>query len=154
MPNHVFITGSCQCGAVRFEVLEEPLGPWVCHCLECRKVSAGPMTATVAVRREAFALTSGALAQWERGSDSGAVNRAHFCPVCGNRIYHDNPAAPEILRLKTGAFDVEVQGEPLAHLWAKRAASWVKIAPGALVYDEQPVLDEFFAALEEMRAGG
>lgn len=153
MTDTVFITGSCQCGAVRFEVLEEPLGPWLCHCTECRKVSAGPMTATVAVRREAFALTSGALAQWERGSDSGAVNRAHFCPTCGNRIYHDNPAAPEILRLKTGAFDVEVQGEPLAHLYAGRAASWVRMAPDALVYDTQPTFAELLTALEEMRAG-
>lgn len=154
MTDTVFITGSCQCGAVRFEVREEPLGPWVCHCLECRKVSAGALTTTVAVRREAFVLLAGELAQWERVSDAGVVNRAHFCPTCGNRIYHENPAAPERIRLKTGTFDAEVQAEPLAHLWACRAASWVRMAPSALVYETQPELAEFFAALEEMRAGG
>lgn len=154
MPNDVFVHGTCQCGAVRFEVLEKPLGPWVCHCLQCRKVSAGPMTMTVAVRRAAFRVVAGDFSVWERISDLGTVNRAHFCPTCGNRIYHDNPADLDVLRVKTGAFAGAALGEPLAHLWARHAANWIHFTPDTLVYDAQPPLGEFFAAIEKKQAGG
>ncbi len=34
------INGSCCCGAVKFELLTQPLMMGTCHCSRCRKVGA------------------------------------------------------------------------------------------------------------------
>ncbi len=44
--------GSCNCGAVRFEI-EGKLGPFgFCHCRTCRKASGTAFTANASVKRE------------------------------------------------------------------------------------------------------
>ncbi|WP_456300043.1 GFA family protein [Rubidibacter lacunae] len=34
------LTGSCCCGAVKFELMAEPSMLGICHCTRCRKVGA------------------------------------------------------------------------------------------------------------------
>lgn len=147
-----FASGSCQCGQVRYELLEEPIGSWVCYCTECQKVGAGTQTFTIGVYRKDFILRQGELKQWDRISDAGVKNRANFCGVCGNRIFHEDPDAPEIIRLKTGTLE-NVDILPDAHLWTVRAPSWIRIPVDALNYETQPTAEEFFAAIKLRRGG-
>ncbi|MEQ8827149.1 MAG: GFA family protein, partial [Parvibaculum sp.] len=49
--NDVTHRGSCNCGAVRFEI-EGELGPFgFCHCRTCRKASGTAFTANASVKR-------------------------------------------------------------------------------------------------------
>src|SRR3954468_7923479 len=52
--------GGCYCGAVEMEVHGEPLEMGYCHCENCRRYSAAPVSAFTLWKKENVALTKGA----------------------------------------------------------------------------------------------
>jgi len=139
------ITGTCQCGHVHYEVSEEPIVTVACHCRECQKLSASAFSLTMVIRAESFRLLSGELTAFERPTDAGGTAVCHFCPGCGNRVYHENPAVPGFFRLKPGGLDDTSQIVPQAHLWASRAQPWFEFPEGVPRFETQPDLREFLA---------
>ena len=53
-------TGGCYCGAVEIEVRGEPLEMGYCHCENCRRYSAAPVSAFTLWKWENVKLTKGA----------------------------------------------------------------------------------------------
>ncbi len=53
------LTGGSQCGAVRYDVSEEPLKIYICHCRECQRQSASAFGISVIVPADAFTLRQG-----------------------------------------------------------------------------------------------
>jgi len=133
------ITGTCQCGQVRYRLFAPPKLVLACHCTECQKLSTGPFSVTAFVPADAIEFT-GDMKEWSRSSDSGNRNNARFCPGCGNRIYHYNPADSSILKLKLKPVHMpdDTLFEPTAHVWVSEKLSWVQIPDGVKVYDKQP----------------
>jgi len=146
-------SGSCQCGQARYEIAGEDLGLAICYCTECQKMSTGIATYSMGVPRSAFRLTAGTLKQWTRMADSGARNTAHFCPRCGVRIFHENPDAPDHIRVKAGTLDNARELVPDVHVWTGSAAAWIDIPEDALRYEKQGDLAEILAAITARRAG-
>lgn len=147
--NHApYASGACQCGRVTYEVLSPPLATYVCYCTECQKLSAGVASTTMAVPRDALRIAQDSLKQFERAGHGGTRNVAHFCPGCGNRIYHENPDQPEVLRLKTGTLDNQEVVQPLMHVWTIRKPAWLPLPEGALVFETQETPAEMLAALQ------
>jgi len=76
-------SGSCHCGAVRFEVeLDLGAGATRCNCTICTKTAwIGAM-----VKPDAFVLLegSGKVASYEWG---GRVSKRFFCKTCGVQCY-------------------------------------------------------------------
>lgn len=56
-------TGSCLCGAVRFEVACELPGPDACHCTQCRKHS-GHFFVSTDVPRSALTIRGEENVRW------------------------------------------------------------------------------------------
>lgn len=131
------ITGTCQCGEITYELTEPPMYSVICYCKECQKTSGSTFSISMVVKTEAL-LLSGELGTWERQSDSGNTNKAHFCKVCGNRIYHSNPESPETIRLKPGTLDNTDIISPAAHIWTCEKQSWYKITDDLPQLEKQP----------------
>jgi len=132
------LTGTCQCGSIHYQINEHPIVTLVCHCIDCQKLSAGAFSLTMAVSRPAFEILRGELKSWQRPTASGGTAICYFCPDCGNRIYHENPEMPEVLRLKPGTLDDTSFIKPDAHVWTIRAQPWVVIPSGVPRYETQP----------------
>jgi hypothetical protein len=141
------MNGSCQCGHVTFEVKAPPLALAACFCTECQKVSGGFGTYSMFVPAQAFELLSGEMHQWRRGSDTGSTSIAHFCPHCSNRIFHQDPDIPELLRIKAGNLDNAKSLVPDLYVWMRSAPSWIQPPEGSLCYDTQPTREEAQAAM-------
>jgi hypothetical protein len=118
-------TGSCQCGNLRYRVTMAPLATVACHCRDCQKLSTSAFSISMILPRSGFELLSGEPKSWERPAESGAVAVCWFCPDCGNRIYHENPEMPEIVRLKPGTLDDTSAIVPVAHVWTCREQPWL-----------------------------
>jgi hypothetical protein len=76
-------TGSCLCGAVKYEFDEPARAIIVCHCVQCRKQTGSMMHAT-AVVIDKFRLTEQRGLKWYRASD--AAERG-FCGECGSVLF-------------------------------------------------------------------
>ena len=140
--------GACQCGRIRYRIVSAPLMTLVCHCQDCQKLSSSAFSVTMILSRDAFELTDGELREWRRPTDAGGVAVCWFCPDCGNRIFHENPEMPEIVRLKPGTLDDTSVLEPAVHVWTCREQPWLERYAALPKIDRQPDLKTAFAALQ------
>jgi hypothetical protein len=117
-------TGRCQCGNIRYELVAEPIVTICCHCSDCQKLSASSFSMTMLLNRSALRIVEGEMKSWERKAESGNRVICWFCPTCGNRIFHENPDAPETIRFKPGTLDDTSALNPSAHIWTSREQHW------------------------------
>ena len=110
----------------------------VCHCRDCQKLSVSAFSMTMMVRREDLEIVRGELAAFDRPAASGNVARCYFCPTCSNRIYHENPAKPELVRLKPGTLDDTDIIQPDMHVWTSSKQAWVKLPDDMPCHETQP----------------
>ena len=80
--------GGCQCGAIRYEIVGDPLTLYCCHCTECQKQSASAFGMSLWVRRDEFVLSGAQPQYWGRGTDLGRRVVCAFCSQCGSRLFH------------------------------------------------------------------
>ena len=131
------IKGSCQCGGVTYTLHKAPLMVVACHCRECQKLSTSAFSITAVVNACDIEF-HGPMADWSRMADSGNVNAAKFCPTCGNRIYHYNPAEPDKIKLKPSTLEDTSSINPSAHVWVSEKQDWYQIPKGVKTFDKQP----------------
>ncbi|WP_010322035.1 GFA family protein [Marinobacterium stanieri] len=131
------INGACQCGGVTYQLLSEPQMVVACHCKECQKLSTSAFSITAMVNADQVKF-EGEMADWSRPADSGNISAAKFCPGCGNRIYHYNPAEPDKIKLKPSNLSDTSIIKPVAHVWVSEKQDWYTIPEGVRVFDKQP----------------
>lgn len=131
------INGACQCGGVTYQLLSEPQMVVACHCKECQKLSTSAFSITAMVIADQVRF-EGEMADWSRQADSGNISAAKFCPGCGNRIYHYNPAEPDKIKLKPSNLSDTSIIKPVAHVWVSEKQDWYTIPEGVRVFDKQP----------------
>ncbi|HYW03217.1 MAG TPA: GFA family protein [Gammaproteobacteria bacterium] len=115
-------TGSCLCGGITFRI-EGPLQPiQVCHCSQCRKAQGSPLVTVIPVSRSAFTLVSGEdlLQAYE---SSPGKNRV-FCRRCASPIYSERENLPDVIRIRAGTLDGDLDTRPMAHFYTAYKANW------------------------------
>ena len=133
-------TGQCQCGDIKYRLTSPFIKQIVCHCTECQKLSATSFSITALLEKSAFELIKGKLKVYSRQADSGATVDNYFCGNCGNRIYHQNPNNPQVLRVKPGTLEQTDVIQPTVHVWLQSKQDWVVIPEGVEQYYTQPSL--------------
>jgi len=131
------LTGSCQCGGVTYRLLRAPQMVVACHCRECQKLSTSAFSITAMVNAEDVEF-EGEMKDWQRMAESGNVAAAKFCPTCGNRIYHYNPADPGKIKLKPSNLSDTTVIRPTVHAWVSEKQDWYQIPDGVKAFEKQP----------------
>jgi hypothetical protein len=78
------LRGGCWCGAVRFQVQDEFLYAWNCHCSRCRAATGSAFKALAGIEGEKLELTQGGDALLVVGDD--ALNDTR-CRLCGSFLF-------------------------------------------------------------------
>ena len=94
------VTGSCLCGAVRYEVPRPLRDVVLCHCTMCRKVH-GHVGACTVVPKAALTLAESHGLKWYRSSDKA---RRGFCGECGATLFWE-PYARDYVAIAAGTLD-------------------------------------------------
>ena len=122
------VSGSCLCGAVKFEIDLPTKWCGNCHCSMCRRAHGAPYVTWIGVEAEHFRLVAGEkeLADY----CSSAESRRSFCRVCGSpMLFRSTRWAGEVHVARAcipGDIDKGVQ----AHVFFSDRAGWVHDDPG------------------------
>ncbi|HCH31967.1 MAG TPA: aldehyde-activating protein [Oceanospirillaceae bacterium] len=118
-------TGSCLCGAVKYQVTG-PLRPVVaCHCGQCQKASGHHVAATSAQRQD-FELLEEQGLKWF--SSSQGIRRG-FCQQCGGNLFWDKAELPSI-SIFAGTLDQPSGLELVEHIYVEEKADYYQLTDG------------------------
>jgi hypothetical protein len=130
-------TGSCLCGARRYEIDGDVGGVWVCHCSLCRKATGSSGHSILIVPKAQF--------RWLTGEDHGvtfalrptySVTR---CQTCGTPLPAETD--DENVYLTAGTLDVPLGEGVRTHLFCASRADRDRDASDARFFDERSIQD-------------
>jgi len=132
-PTPEAVRGSCQCGAVAFEI-PRPVGGAIvqCHCARCRHARGAAHNANVFVELERF--------RWLKGADRVVRYKLPeaerfgqaFCRDCGSKLPNVGLRAV----VPAASLDDDPGIRPALHIFVASKAPWFEIADDLPQYDE------------------
>lgn len=129
-------TGSCLCGAVKFELEGEFKKFFLCHCSRCRKTSGTAHCANL--------FAPGATIHWLSGEDKLSfyqLENTHFartfCSVCGSNVPTDAKTR-HLVVVPAGCLDTDVDITPQAHIFTASKGNWDQDLADIPAFDNMP----------------
>lgn len=129
-------TGSCLCGAVKYEVRGEFQSAVYCHCSRCRKAGGSAFASNAVLAAKDFVVVQGK-ESLKTFSTPGGVHR-QFCGNCGSPIVSRRENVPEVVRLRLGSLDTPLASGPQAHIYVGSKAKWFEILDKLPQHAERP----------------
>jgi hypothetical protein len=145
------LSGSCNCGAVRFTCQSHTPVPYQrCYCSICRKsaggggyaINLGGLTDTLKADDPKGAKSFfRAQIREDDGTWTQSTAERHFCSLCGTALWLFSPEWPELVHPFASAIDSELPKPPCStHLMLRFKPSWVEVehGPNDLTFDLYP----------------
>ncbi len=115
-------TGSCLCGAVRYEVDGPFEHFYLCHCQHCRKDTGSAHAANL--------FSTQATLRWLSGHDKVTSftlpetrHSRSFCSICGSALPGVQMEG-KLVVVPAGSLDSAIERTPDAHLFMSSKANW------------------------------
>ena len=130
------LNGGCQCGAIRYEVIGEPIMAAICHCSMCRRAHAAPFVAWAMFEQSQVKF----IKAQPKIYNSSVEGKRGFCPECGTQISFTADFLPGLIDITIGSLDDPDRIKPTLHYWDSKCLSWVQFADNLPRYPEFPPL--------------
>ncbi len=138
-PKQSALTGGCDCGKVRYEILRKPLYVHCCHCSWCQRESGSAFALNAMVESSEVKLISGQPKQVKTPSPSGRGQKIVRCPDCYVAVWSHYGGMDEWLSfVKVGTLDDASQLPPDIHIFTSTKQPWVSLS------DDKPVFHEYY----------
>ena len=127
------LRGGCWCGAVRYQVPDEFLYAWNCHCSRCRASTGSAFKPLAGIEREKLEVTEGADKLMVVGDDllhDAVVRRAA-------RSSSRSCASGAYVHVGMGSLIDQPSIRPTAHIFVGSKAPWFEIV------DDLPQFEEY-----------
>jgi len=117
-------TGSCLCGAVRYEVAGPLRDVLLCHCAMCRKTH-GHIGAYSAAPRAALSIVESRGLRWYRSSPSAERG---FCCECGGTLFWQGEGR-SMTSIAAGTLDAPTGLKTVLQIYVDHAGDYYEIDP-------------------------
>lgn len=125
------LRGRCACRAVAFEVADEFVAAFNCHCSNCRATTGSAFLPWGEIERDGLRVTEGA--------DAVMVRDATVrCGACLSLLYWSPSPDGERVRVPYGALVDEPSLKPAAHMFVGSKAPWHEILDDLPRHDDYP----------------
>ena len=129
------MTGGCQCGAVRYEILEAPTSCGFCHCRDCQRSTGSGHAPFMLLNRDSLRV-DGKTNCYQSENNNGGVTIRHFCAVCGSRLFAEIGESPMIYSLYAGTLDDPNRFIPTIAIYVSRRTDWDQAFENLKEYSE------------------
>ena len=129
-------TGGCHCGAIGYEITEEPQSVYTCHCTDCQRLTSSAFSMGIVVAETALQLTGAEPRQLQRTADSGRISTRLVCPNCGTWVC--GLPRDGLHRVRAGTLDDTSWLRPTRHIWTRSKQPWITFAEGDEVFEKGP----------------
>ncbi|KAK5999965.1 hypothetical protein QM012_005053 [Aureobasidium pullulans] len=144
-------TASCFCGTVQLELPvegEDLTQVFVCHCLDCRKLTASVFTTAFVVKDSSLTHLRGesSLGTYARSNTiaSGNTMTNYFCKDCGTLMYRRSSGFPGLSITRVGTVDDvtlhDTKLKPRVEIWCQSRVAWFGGVEGIKQSDDQAAL--------------
>ena len=123
MPETPRVSGSCFCGAVRFEVELPTLFCGHCHCSMCRRSNGSAFVTWFSVGIDQFHLIESSTLVRFSSSEHGSRS---FCGRCGTQLFCANDRHPERIDITLASMASAIDRQPQAHVYFDCRAEWIE----------------------------
>lgn len=129
--------GSCLCGAIKFNVTDKIKNIIYCHCSLCRKAQGSAFATNGNVEKKNFKFISGQdnLTTYQASETQTKL----FCKTCGSPIMSKNTLVPDMVRVRLGTIESDINEHPVAHIFVASKANWEEISDNLPQYDEYEI---------------
>ena len=117
------LSGSCLCGAVRYQSSAVPAFAGHCYCLDCQKETGGGHLTIAAVPDATFKVTGPTGTFTSQGGSGQTIDRT-FCSKCGSTLFSRPLAMAGMTILRAGTLDDPSQITPSMSIYTSRAQAW------------------------------
>ena len=131
-------TGGCACGAVRYEISDEPMVQNDCQCSDCQHTSGTGHGSYLTFADRTKVRLEGAATSWDMTGDSGNVKTRAFCPACGSPVYLTFSAMPDLFTIHAASLDDPGRYQPQMLTYAARGHAWDRVDPDLPKFDKMP----------------
>ena len=127
--------GRCGCRAVAYEVADEFVAAFNCHCSNCRATTGSAFLPWGEIERDKLRVTAGADSLMLIG-DADAIHEMH-CQTCLSLLYWTSRDGTHV-RVPYGSLVDEPSLKPTAHMFVGSKAPWHEILDDLPQHDEYP----------------
>ena len=132
------LSGSCACGAVRYECTAEPLFSLNCHCRDCPRETGSAYAPILGVPRTAFTITRGTPKSFALTAESGQTTARVFCGACGSPLFGLPGSAPDLVTVRVGSLDDPSEFRPDQDIYTASAQPWDYLNPTLTKFAKGP----------------
>jgi hypothetical protein len=129
------LSGRSACNAVAYEVSDEFVVAFNCHCSNCRALTGSAFLPWGEIEREKLRVTKGADALMVIGAADG--DHAMHCRECASLLYWTARGGTYV-RVPYGSLVDEPALKPTAHIFVGSKAPWYEILDDLPQHDEYP----------------
>jgi len=131
-------TGGCACGAIRYEIYDEPIAMTDCQCRDCQRMSGTGHGSYLTFPSRAQVKLSGPAAHWDMIGDSGNAKTRGFCPTCGSPVYLTFSAMPDLFTVHAASLDDPSRYKPQMVTYRVGGHAWDHLDPALPTFDKMP----------------
>jgi hypothetical protein len=128
------LSGRCGCQTVEFEVSDEFVVAYMCHCSNCRATTGSAFLAWGEIEQEKFRVTKGAESLTRLGPP-GADHEMR-CAACMSLVYWTRELT--YVRIPYGTLVDEPALKPMGHMFVGSKAGWFEITDDLPQHDGYP----------------
>jgi hypothetical protein len=131
-----FAEGGCDCGKVRYRLLDEPVVVHCCHCSWCQRESGAAFALNAVIETDRVALLGERPEPIDTPSASGKGQAIFRCPDCKVAIWsHYAGAGDKAAFIRVGTLDRPAACPPDVHIFTADKQPWVVIPEGAEAFE-------------------
>ena len=130
--------GGCACGAIRYEVNDQPVFENHCQCRDCQRRSGTGHGSYLTFADRSKVSLSGEASTWRVAGDSGNEKIHAFCPTCGTPVYLAFAAMPDLFSVPATSLDEPERFRPSVITYNVRALAWDAIDPKLTRFEKMP----------------